>query len=126
MVTPIEDSGTRQLGTPALNANEEFVIWVNNAVSSHIGTVIGPGTIDTINFHLRKLVGTDFSEVATKPGQVEDGLRQLFGRGAAVVIKAAIFAAFRSARLVPDRDFTSLEEAITEMYRRRAGPAAAL
>ena len=125
MASPIEDRGrgTSQLGTPAPSADEEFVSWVNNAVSSHVGTVIGPGTIDTINFHLKKLVGVDFSEVATKPALVEDGLRQLFGRGASVVIKAAIFAAFRSARLIPDRDFTSLEEAIIEMYKRRAGPS---
>ena len=87
---------------------------------------MGVATVDTINFHLKVMVGADLSEVATNPALVEKGLRRLFGRGAHVVIKAAIFAAFRSARLIPDKDYVSLEEAMTEMYRRRAGPALAL
>ena len=124
LVTPIEDAGgASQLGTPAPSADEEFVSWVSTAVSSHIGSVMGIGTVDTINFHLRKIADADLSDVATKPALVENGLRKLFGRGAQVVIKAVIFAAFRSARLVPDRDFASLEEAMIELFKRRAGPS---
>lgn len=124
MASPTEDAGgASQLGTPAPSVDEEFVSWVNSAVSSHIGSVMGVATVDTINFHLRKISEVELSDVATKPMLVENGLRKLFGRGAQVVIKAVIFAAFRSARLVPDRDFVSLEEAMIELFKRRAGPS---
>jgi hypothetical protein len=126
LTNSIEDTGESRLGTPASTADEQFVSWVNNAVSSHVASIMGVATVDTINFHLKVMVGADLSEVATNPALVEKGLRRLFGRGANVVIKAAIFAAFRSARLIPDKDYVSLEEAMTEMYRRRAGPALAL
>lgn len=91
---------------------------INAGVSSHLGRVMGIQTVETTNFHLRKVAGVDLSEVATKPRQVESGLRGLFGIGAQVIIEASILAAFRSLRVIPERDFVSLEEAIVELYSR--------
>lgn len=100
------------------NVDEEFAFWVNSGVSSHLSSVIGIVALEAINFHLSKLVNVDLSEVATKPALVESGLRKLFGNGAQIIIKAIILAAFRSARIVPDRDFLSLQDAFVEMYSR--------
>ena len=116
MVSFFEESPS-EVG-PLQNLNGEFVFWVNSAVSSHLSSVLGIGALEAVNFHLSRLVNVDLSEVATKPALVESGLRKLFGNGAQIIIKAIILAAFRSARIVPDRDFLSLQDAFVEMYRR--------
>lgn len=93
-----------------------LVYQVNRAVSRHLGGILGFTALETINFHLRKLVGTDLSQVGSEPKLVESGLRKLFGVGAQVIIEATIVGAFRSAHIIPERDFVSLEEAIAELY----------
>lgn len=95
-----------------------LVHQANNAVSSQLGAVIGSSTMETVNFHLRLLVGVDLSHAASEPRLVESGLRTLFGSGAQVIMEAAILAVFRSADLIPERDFSSLEEAIGELCSR--------
>lgn len=87
----------------------------NSIVSSRLEVVMGSSTFETINFHLRLLVGADLSQVASNPSLVEDGLRTLFGSGAWMLIEAAILAVFRSEHLIPKRDYRSFEEAIEEL-----------
>jgi len=95
-----------------------LVHHANSVVSSELGAAIGSQTMETINFHLRLLVGVDISHVASEPKLVERGLRTLFGSGAWVIMEAAILAVFRSANLIPEKDFNSLEEAIDELCSR--------
>ena len=95
-----------------------LVRQANSVVSSQLAAVMGSSTLETINFHLRLLVGVDLSHVASEPRLVESGLRTFFGSGAGVIMEAAILAFFRSVHLVPERDFISLEEAIEELCSR--------
>ena len=94
------------------------VYQANTIVSNQLAAMMGRSTVETINFHLRLLVGVDLSHVASEPRLVESGLRTFFGSGAAVIMQAAILAAFRSVHLIPERDFISLEEAIEEFCSR--------
>ncbi len=94
---------------------QRLIDHADSVVSSQLGEVIGSSTVETINFHLRLLVGVDLSHVATEPRLVERGLQSFFGSGAGVVMEAAILAMFRSMHLVPERDFASIEEAIEEL-----------
>lgn len=91
-----------------------LVHQANTTVSNQLVAMMGRSTVETLNFHLRLLVGVDLSHVASEPRLVESGLRTFFGSGAAVTKQAAILALFRSVHLIPERDFISLEEAIEE------------
>jgi hypothetical protein len=91
-----------------------LVHQANTVVLNQLVEMMGRSTVETINFHLRLLVGVDLSHVASEPRLVESGLRTFFGSGAAVIMQAAILAMFRSVHLIPERDFISLEDAIEE------------
>ena len=95
-----------------------LVNHANTAVSNQLGAMMGRSTVETMNFHLRLLVGVDLSQVASEPRLVESGLRTFFGSGAAVIMQAAILGLFRSVHLIPERDFISLEDAIEEFCSR--------
>ena len=89
---------------------------LNKAVVAHLEQRMGASTLKTLNFHLELICGVDLSRLASDPSGVEKGLRVLFGRGAEEIMRASIFAAFRAARLVPQKEYGSLEDAFRELY----------
>lgn len=95
-----------------------LVHQANTIVSNQLVAMMGRSTVETINFHLRLLVGVDLSHAASEPRLVESGLRTFFGSGASVIMQTAILALFRSVHLIPERDFISLEDAIEEFCSR--------
>lgn len=109
------DNPADKIGYDRSLDRQSLIYQANSFVSNRLVIVMGSSTLETINFHLRLLVGVDLSHVASKPSLVEGGLRTLFGSGAWVIIEAAILAVFRSEHLIPERDFRSLDEAIEEL-----------
>jgi hypothetical protein len=99
--------------------DNEFLREINTTVLVHLEEILGRGVLASVNYHLKILVNADFSQVASQPSAVEAGLRKLFGVGAKIIIQQCMLAVFRSKGLVPDRDFTSLQEAIGEMRKRK-------
>ena len=94
---------------------------VNVAVESYLVGRMGASTFKIINYYLHDITGLDLSNVSSKPSVLEEGLRELFGVGTPTVVRACIFAAFRGAGLIPDREYKGLEDALTELRQEILG-----
>ena len=100
-----------------------FDVIVTIAIKRHLNTLIGPSILDAINFHLQKLNdGVDLSQVASQPELIEKGLRQFFLEGAKVLIRESIFAAYREFGLIPDREYVSMHDALSELFSKVSQP----
>jgi len=100
---------SRRFRTFPIVAKEISGLELNSIVCKYLESQLGNDTYDTINFHLRKIVGSDLSEIMVKPNLVGTGLRKIFGMGDKFIVRAAIFAAFRANGQVPDSEYESLE-----------------
>ena len=85
---------------------------------------MGTSTFKIINYYLHEITGLDLANVSSKPSVLEEGLRELFGVGTPTVVRACIFAAFRGAGLVPDREYEGLEDGFTELRMKISGSGA--
>lgn len=100
-----------------------FDVIVTIAVKRRLNTLVGPSILDAINFHLQKLNdGADLSQVASQPELIEKGLRQFFWEGAKVLIRESIFAAYREFGLIPDREYVSMHDALSELFNKVSQP----
>ncbi|MGI0049407.1 MAG: hypothetical protein ACREAW_07690 [Nitrososphaera sp.] len=98
----------------------QLLLLLNRSVPAFLEKVMGPGILTAVNHHLRMTANIDFFSTASDPSSVERGLKEIFGRGAGIIIEQCILGAFRSVGLVPDRDFDSIEAAIKEIKRRQS------
>ena len=118
MQTVISEISQAFCDLPTSSYRENIDDELDRAVIASLERLMGAGTLTTVNFHLRLACGTDFSQLASNPSGVEKGLRVLFGRGSEEILRAAIFAAFRVFRLVPEREYPTLQNAFAELYRK--------
>lgn len=95
--------------------DQTFENDVNVAVKSYLVGRMGTSTFKIINYYLHELTGWDLSSVASKPSVLEEGLRHMFGIGTPTVVRACIFAAYRGAGMIPDREYKGLEDAFADL-----------
>ena len=100
-----------------------FEVIVAIAVKRRLNALIGPSILDAINFHLQKLNDVaDLSQVASRPELIEKGLNQFFWEGAKVLIRESILAAYREFGLIPDRQYVSIRDALSELFNKVSQP----
>jgi len=100
-----------------------FEVIVSIAVKRRLNTLVGPSILDAINFHLKKLNdGVDLSQVASRPELIEKGLRHFFWEGARILIRESIFAAYREFGLIPDREYITMHDALSELFNKVSQP----
>lgn len=91
---------------------------ISLAIETYLIARMGKPTFKAINYHLQDVVGIDLSQIATSPSIIEEGLQKIFGAGAYAMVRACIYAAFRTEGIIPDREYRGLADAFSELGSR--------